>query len=287
MKPSIVPLTSIRLDGGTQARVSMSDAVIDEYADACSSLALAAAMPPVVLFHDGADYWLADGFYRYSAAQRRGHKNIKSDVRDGTQRDAILYSLGANAHHGLRRTNADKRRAVETLLADAEWGKWPLRKVAEAAGVSHELVALVKNDASTVDKKHPDDRAEPAKDSRLDSQPEVSSSFPRNQREGETGAGVANAAPAPREPDAVLLSVERAIRDAQAELAPLLIAGRAGVTALLARLNDALDACRIALQPPVEPRRDPVRVAATRERIAKLRIEDDQGNSLEPMEDSQ
>ena len=38
----------------------------------------------------------------------------------GTQRDAILWSISANATHGLRRTNEDKRRAVTRLLQDPE-----------------------------------------------------------------------------------------------------------------------------------------------------------------------
>jgi len=40
----------------------------------------------------------------------------------------------------LRRTNADKRRAVETLLSDEEWRTWPLKKIAEHCAVSVGLV---------------------------------------------------------------------------------------------------------------------------------------------------
>lgn len=35
---------------------------------------------------------------------------MATEVLRGTKRDAILYSVGANSTHGLRRTNADKRR---------------------------------------------------------------------------------------------------------------------------------------------------------------------------------
>ncbi len=41
-----------------------------------------------------------------------------ADVRTGTKRDAILFSVGANATHGTRRTNEDKRRAVMTLFTN-------------------------------------------------------------------------------------------------------------------------------------------------------------------------
>jgi hypothetical protein len=36
----------------------------------------------------------------------------------------VLHSAGANAMHGLRRTNADKRRTVMLLLQDEEWAAW-------------------------------------------------------------------------------------------------------------------------------------------------------------------
>jgi len=33
----------------------------------------------------------------------------------------LLYAVGSNATHGLRRSNADKRRAAQMLLEDPEW----------------------------------------------------------------------------------------------------------------------------------------------------------------------
>jgi hypothetical protein len=63
-------------------------------------------------------------------------------VRQGSQRDAILYSVGANAAHGLKRTNADKRRAVETLLNDSEWGQWSNRKIAQVCAVDESTVRV-------------------------------------------------------------------------------------------------------------------------------------------------
>lgn len=45
-------------------------------------------------------------------------EKIKADVREGTRRDGILHAVGANATHGNRRTNEDKRRAIVILLND-------------------------------------------------------------------------------------------------------------------------------------------------------------------------
>lgn len=52
----------------------------------------------------------------------------------------MQYAVGANAAHGLRRTNADKRRAVTMLLDDPESVQWSDREIAKACAVSHEFV---------------------------------------------------------------------------------------------------------------------------------------------------
>jgi hypothetical protein len=53
-------------------------------------------------------------------------------VREGTRRDALRYALSANAEHGHRRTNEDKRRAVDIMLDDPEWSQLTDREIAEA-----------------------------------------------------------------------------------------------------------------------------------------------------------
>lgn len=61
-------------------------------------------------------------------------------MRDGTWRDTVLYSVGANASHGLPRTNKGKRRAVMTLLNDPEWAAWSGNKIAKACAASEGFV---------------------------------------------------------------------------------------------------------------------------------------------------
>lgn len=43
-----------------------------------------------------------------------------------------------------RRTNADKRRAVETLLRDEEWKKWSDREIARRCGVDNSFASRVR-----------------------------------------------------------------------------------------------------------------------------------------------
>ncbi|MFD2814968.1 hypothetical protein ACFSYD_12020 [Paracoccus aerius] len=102
------------------------------------------------MFYDGASYWLADGFHRYKAFAQINAHDVPADVRQGTQRAAILFSVGANASHGLRRTNDDKRRAVMVLLNDPEWSKWSDREIARQAGVSNRYVSNLRAGTVTV-----------------------------------------------------------------------------------------------------------------------------------------
>lgn len=135
----------LRRDGGTQPRASIDERVVAEYADALNE---GTTFPPVIVFYDGTDHWLADGFHRADANARAGRTTIDADVRQGTRRDAILFSVGANAAHGQRRTNADKRRAVETLLRDEDWSRWSDRDIARRAAVHNSYVSRLREELS-------------------------------------------------------------------------------------------------------------------------------------------
>ncbi len=138
-----VQLDLIRLDGGTQPRGTMSDYVVDEYKEAMLE---GAEFPPVEIIYDGQDHWLVDGFHRFWAAKHGGRAEILANITPGTYRDALLASVGANATHGLRRTNLDKERAVKRLLDDTEWGKWADREIARVCNVSHTFVARLRKE---------------------------------------------------------------------------------------------------------------------------------------------
>ena len=136
-------LSMIRTDGGTQPRAGLNSEVVDEYAEAMTS---GAEFPTVTVFYDGTDYWLTDGFHRLEAAKKIGSLTIRADVQQGTRRSAVLHSVGVNATHGLRRSNADKRRAVLTLLNDPEWRNWSDREIARRCGVSNRLVSNLRRE---------------------------------------------------------------------------------------------------------------------------------------------
>lgn len=138
----------IRCDGGTQMRVGLNQEAVESYAEYMED---GAEFPPVVVFHDGNAYWLADGFHRVAARQRVAAKHVGTDahrtwsviavdVRAGTREDAIRFAIGANKTNGLRRTNADKQVAVRAALAHPAMQGMSDRAIANEAGVSDWLV---------------------------------------------------------------------------------------------------------------------------------------------------
>lgn len=147
----MIELSKIRIDGGTQSRIEPNQDVVAEYAEAYRT---GVQMPPVSVFYDGSTFWLADGFHRYFGAKQAGCSTIHEDITPGTRRDAVLYSLGANSKHGLRRSNADKRRAVETMLDDPEWSEWSDVAIAKAAGVSSNFVGDVRRIINPINDSH-------------------------------------------------------------------------------------------------------------------------------------
>lgn len=151
MSTDNIGISVIRTDGGTQARAGLDEATVIEYMDAMRD---GAEFPPVVLFYDGTDYWLGDGFHRVEARRRLKDEGqggiIAVDLRQGTRRDAVLFAAQANASHGLRRSADDKRRAVMCLLNDEEWGKWSDREIARRCHVSPTLVGKLRGEVVTV-----------------------------------------------------------------------------------------------------------------------------------------
>lgn len=136
-------LNDVRIDGNTQARVSINQDVVAHYAD----LMRDETLPPITVFFDGESYWLADGFHRYLATvSLKESASIIADVLKGTQRDAVLFSLNANVPHGLSLTNDDKRKAVLIMLADPEWSELSNHQIARHCGCSHTQVGRLRTE---------------------------------------------------------------------------------------------------------------------------------------------
>lgn len=137
-----IAVKNIRIDGGTQSRASLNQQAIGAYREAYS---LGKQMPPLEVIYDGKNYWLWDGFHRLMAQKQEEFEEVECNVEQGTQRDAILKSVGANANHGLQRTYEDRCRAVTCLLMDPEWCAKSDRWIAETANVNNHLVGSLRS----------------------------------------------------------------------------------------------------------------------------------------------
>jgi hypothetical protein len=149
---------NIRIDLETQSRVTIDPAVVEEYVEAMQN---GNVFPPIRIFCDQETdvYVLVDGFHRYFAWLKAfPDTEIPVTVEFRSTLEAQWTSFGVNKDHGLRRTNADKRKAVEgALLFDAsidneekfqteryEFKHQSDRKIAEHVGVSHMTVNRVR-----------------------------------------------------------------------------------------------------------------------------------------------
>jgi ParB-like chromosome segregation protein Spo0J len=127
----------IRIDGGTQPRADIDRNIVAEYA---ADLKDGAEFPPVDVFYDGTNHWLADGFHRLHAHRQAGREAVRAIIHQGTQSDAQWHGYAANRDHGLRRTNADKERAVRAALEHPKATTLSDQQIAEHVGVSREYV---------------------------------------------------------------------------------------------------------------------------------------------------
>jgi transcriptional regulator with XRE-family HTH domain len=132
-----------------QPRAEIHQETVDEYTEAMRN---GDKFPPVVVFRDDdVFYWLADGFHRFEAAKEAGRTFIQAEIRAGGKREAILFAVGANAIHGLRRTNIDKHNSVLKLLKDREWSQWSDREIARRCQVSPNTVNRIRRSLSEKD----------------------------------------------------------------------------------------------------------------------------------------
>ncbi len=133
-------LADLTLDPRLQMRVQMDGDTIEEYAEHIDEL------PPgkVVMDEDGHLY-LTAGWHRFEAHKKKGKDVMSCSVREGTFLDALQEAAGENFDHGLRRTNADKHRAVDILLAENSENNhgWSGSDVARMARVTSQMVNKV------------------------------------------------------------------------------------------------------------------------------------------------
>jgi ParB-like chromosome segregation protein Spo0J len=124
---TLLPADSPRLDG--------------ENADHTRVLADSeATLPPIVVHRS--TMRVIDGMHRLRAALLRGQRVIPVRFFDGSEPDAFVLAVEANATHGLPLSAADRTAAATRILASHPY--WSDRAVSSVAGLSAKTVAALR-----------------------------------------------------------------------------------------------------------------------------------------------
>jgi uncharacterized protein (DUF1015 family) len=179
-------LSQLTLDPSLQMRKQLNKDVVDEYAKAMLD---GDKFPPIIVFNDGENNYVADGHTRCAAAKKAGLEIIDADVRMGTYDDAFDHAF-ANANHdnGQRYSPADKRFAINKALQFDRYAKKSDREISRLYKVSHTFVAKIRKaegkqpDVVTVNRDGSDyqlktNKKDPVNDSVAKSAPEKTYAF--------------------------------------------------------------------------------------------------------------
>ncbi len=159
-KTKILLLSAIEIDPEIQPRAKgLDEPTVIRYMEA----ALAGEdFPPCVVYFDplSKTHRLSEGFHRHEAFRRANIKQYDCIIRQGDRRDARLNACGSNSTHGLARSNADKRRAVEIVIE--EYPSWSNPRIAKIAAVSAEFVRSVRPTEQDEAREGSDGKSQPA-----------------------------------------------------------------------------------------------------------------------------
>jgi len=140
----LVTLESIDFPGSPHVRAQKPDPEIVAHYAQC--YADKKPMPPVVVFYDPElkKFYLADGLHRCAAHEQLKRTAVMANVIEGPYMEALRYALTANANHGVRRSNADKRKCIAQALK--QWPEVANMQIARLADVDDKTVASVRSE---------------------------------------------------------------------------------------------------------------------------------------------
>ncbi len=106
-------------------------------------MANGAEFPPIVCYRDAkGTLHLSDGAHRIEAVTHNGGTTIRAEIRQGSKKDCLTHAVGSARSFGLRFTTADKRRAIEMMLA--AFPKMSNLKLSQLIGVDDKTVAATR-----------------------------------------------------------------------------------------------------------------------------------------------
>jgi hypothetical protein len=139
-------LSQLTLDPGLQMRTELNQDVVDEYAQAMLD---GDKFPPIIVFNDGDNNYVAEGFTRCAAAKQAGIEIIDADVHMGTYEDAFDYAFTkANHDNGQRYKNVDKVSAFKKAFTRDRYIKQSDRELGRLYQVYNRFVSQLRKAAN-------------------------------------------------------------------------------------------------------------------------------------------
>ena len=137
-------LSQITIDHKLMMRVGVDQEIVDEYAQ---KMLDGDKFPPVIIFNDGDNNYLVEGFKRYYANKKNGFEIIDADVRMGTYDDAFDYAfVKANRGHGERYKTKDKRLQLKMAFEVPRYASKSDRELSRILDVSHTFVSKARKE---------------------------------------------------------------------------------------------------------------------------------------------
>jgi len=193
-----MPLSALVIDADVQPRVDgLHPPTVKEYRERYKA---GDTFPPLVAYGTKKKAIVSEGFHRAEVYRLEEVAEVDVELREGGKEEAKLNALGSNKNHGLRRSNADKRRAVETALSMRP--KWSDRKIADHCGVHHQMVADARSQLDDSSSSQPQQRE--GKDGKVRTvpakpkEPELSSDDSSDTADGPT---IVHSSPTPHRAD--------------------------------------------------------------------------------------
>lgn len=145
-----IAVDELECTAATQIRVKLDKNMIDQY---CEDLKAGADFPAIVAFCEkgSSRKIVSDGHHRVYAHVHAGLEEIEVDLREGGMHEALIHALGGNSEHGLRRTSADKRNAVDIALKDPQISEYSRQEIADICCVTKRTVQRIANQAAAVE----------------------------------------------------------------------------------------------------------------------------------------
>lgn len=104
-----IKLADLDVDPTVNIRDKLDEETVQWYMEIFDQL------PPVTAYRLNGRILLADGFHRWSAAERLNLKEIEAEIRDGTEEEAWEFAVMANWQHGKNLSQYEHDKAIARL----------------------------------------------------------------------------------------------------------------------------------------------------------------------------